>query len=106
VPERLGLGPLDGAAVDAPDGGRVGERGGAPGQQAGGAGGEQVDLGDAVGARPGERGAERTAGLVLGEDPGAVALPQGGAAGERARLALARTEVVADERAELDAQQR
>ncbi len=76
------------------------------GQQAGGPLGEQVERGRPVAQRPRQRRAESALGQVLDEQPGGAVDDECGAWREDSRFGVDRaTEVVADERLQLEAAQ-
>ena len=100
--QGLGVGPVQGAAVDLPDVGRRRERCGPTGEEPGVGLGQDVELVDALAGRPGQRPAEPGGGVVLEQDPGLAVAHERGAAREGPRAGVGRAEVVADEGLELE----
>jgi hypothetical protein len=103
--ERIGLGDVQVGAAHPPDGGRVGEQRRAARQQSGVALDDEVQIVDPVLPRPRHGLAERSAGVVVGEDPCGRSGDPCGAAGKARPGAVLDTEVAADQGAESDVEQ-
>ena len=98
----LGVGPLQGAAVDLPDVGRRREGCGPSGEEAGVGLGQDVEPVDALAGRPGQCPAEPGGGVVLEQDPALAVAHERGAGRVGPGAAVGRAEVVPDQGLELE----
>jgi hypothetical protein len=99
--QRCGRRPRQLGAVDAPDGGRVGEGGGPPGKRAGIRVDEDVKVLERKALSPEQRLAQGALRLLVGVDPPGPVLDQRGPTGEALRAPLRLPRLPSDEGAQL-----